>query len=181
MKFLFDYFPIICFFVGYLLWGIYVATAITIAASILQNAAYWLKHRRFEKMHLITMAVIIVLGGLTLIFHNAMFIKWKPSIIYWIFGGVLLGSHYIGEMPLLKRMLYSKIKLPDFVWKKLNAAWAIFFIFLGFLNIYVAYHYDTQTWVYFKLFGTLGLTFLFVFIQALYMARYMVEKPNDQS
>lgn len=178
MKFLFDYFPIICFFIAYKIWGVYVATAVTMGACALQNIAYWLKNRKFEKMHMITLIAVVILGGFTLIFHKAIFIKWKPSIIYWLFAIALLISHWISDKNLLHRMLGDKINLPKPVWQRLNIAWALFFIFLGGLNIYVVYHYDTNAWVNFKLFGTLGLTLIFTIGQAFYMARHM---KADQS
>lgn len=179
MKFLFDYFPIICFFIAYKLWGIYVATAVAMAASGLQLGVYWLKHRRFEKLHVITFVFIIVLGSLTLIFHKAIFVKWKPTIVYWIFAAVLFGSHFFGKKPLIHRMLGDKISLPDKVWPRLNMSWAIFFFVLGILNVYVVYHYDTNAWVNFKLFGTLGLMLVFIIVQSLYIARYM-KKPSNK-
>lgn len=173
MKLLFDYFPIICFFIAYKFWGIYTATAVTIAACVLQNVVYWLKNRRFEKLHVITLAVVALLGGLTLFFHNAIFIKWKPSIIYWAFAMALLISQWFTHKNIIFRMLGDKVTLPPIVWNRLNAAWAIFFVLMGFLNIYVVYHYDTNAWVNFKLFGTLGLTLLFIIAQACYMVRFI--------
>src|SRR3990167_10758602 len=173
MKFLFDYLPIICFFVAFKLWGIYVATAVAIATSLLQVGVYWLKHRRLEKLHIITLIFIVILGGATLIFHKPIFIKWKPTIVYWIFTIVLLGSQLFGSKPLIHRMLKDKITLPHKIWFWLNMSWAIFFLLLGGLNLYVVYHYDTNAWVNFKLFGTLGLMLLFIFAQAFYLARYV--------
>lgn len=173
MKFLFDYFPIICFFIAYKLWGIYVATAVAMVTSALQLTFYWIKHRRFEKLHVITFAFIMILGSMTLIFHKAIFIKWKPTIVYWIFGAVLLGSHFIGKKTVMHRMLNDKITLPKKIWSRLNLSWAIFFLLLGVLNLYVVYHYDTNAWVNFKLFGTLGLMLVFIVAQAFYLARYV--------
>lgn len=173
MKFLFDYFPIICFFIAYKLWGIYIATATAIGASVLQVAAYWLHHRRFEKMHLITMAFIVLLGGATLIFHKAIFIQWKPTIVYWIFSLVLLFTQFMTKQTLMHRMFKDKIELPLKVWSRLNMSWAVFFLFLGALNLYVVYHYSLNSWVNFKLFGTLGLMLGFILIQALIMSRYV--------
>lgn len=179
MKFLFDYFPIIVFFVAYKLWGIYIATAITMGASLVQVGVYWLIHRRFEKFHIITMAFILVLGSFTLIFHKAIFIKWKPTIVYWIFSIVLIGSHFIGSKSLIHRMLHEKISLPQKVWNRINMSWAIFFLLLGCANLYVVYHYDTNTWVNFKLFGTLILMLVFIFGQALYMSKHMHTLKKD--
>lgn len=173
MKFLFDYFPIVCFFVAFKLYGVYIATAVAMGACFLQNILYWLIHKRFEKMHLITLVSIVVLGGFTLAFHNAIFIQWKPTIIYWIFALVLWGSHYFTKKNVLARMLDDKLTLPEKVWAHLNTAWALFFVFMGVLNVYVIYHYSLNTWVYFKLFGTLILTLIFIIGQAIYMSRYL--------
>lgn len=180
MKFLFDYFPIIAFFISYKIWNIYIATGITMAASLLQVAIYWLKHRRFEKFHIITMIFILVLGSATLLFHNDIFIKWKPTIVYWIFSIVLLGSQFIGAKSLIHRMLDEKIALPLRIWSRVNLSWALFFIFLGALNLFVVYHYSTNAWVNFKLFGTLGLMVIFIFGQALYMSRHMQTQKKDE-
>jgi intracellular septation protein len=179
MKFLYDYFPIICFFIAYKFYGIFVATAVTMGASFIQVSGYWLIHRRFEKIHLITLALILLLGTSTLIFHKAIFIKWKPSIIYWVFALLLFGSQYIGKKPLLHRMLGDKISMPAKIWKRMNFWWGVFFTFLGILNLYVVYHYDTNAWVNFKLFGTLGITLVFLVLQALYMARHIEPEKKD--
>lgn len=176
MKFLYDYFPILCFFIAYKLFGIFTATAVTMVASVLQVGIYWLKYRRFEKLHIITLLFVLILGGSTLIFHKVIFIKWKPTIIYWIFAIVLAVSQFIGRRPLLHRMLADKISLPDKIWQRLNISWAIFFAALGALNIYVVYHMNTNAWVNFKMFGTLGITLVFIIAQGLYMAKYM--DPN---
>lgn len=173
MKLLFDYFPILCFFIAYKFYGIYTATAVTMAACTLQNILYWLKHKRFEKLHLITLISVLVLGGSTLIFHKVIFIKWKPTLIYWVFAIALLFSQHFSQKNLLARMLGDKIFLDKKIWNRLSTAWSIFFIFLGFLNIYVIYHYSTDAWVNFKLFGTLGLTLVFTILQAIYMSRHI--------
>lgn len=177
MKFLFDYFPIICFFVAYKLWGIYVATAVAIVTSGLQVAVYWIRFRKFEKLHVITFFFILVLGGSTLIFHKPIFIKWKPTIVYWIFTIVLLVSQFLTKKPIIHRMLKDKISLPQKVWDRLNLSWAIFFLVLGAINLYVLYHFDTNAWVNFKLFGTLGLMLVFIIAQAVYVGRHIQNKP----
>lgn len=173
MRFLFDYFPIICFFIAYKLWGVYTATAVAMIASVSQVSLFWLYHRRFEKVHLITLAFVLVLGGSTLIFHNPIFIKWKPTIVYWVFTTLLLLSQYHHKRPILSRMLDDKIKLPKKIWNQLNLSWAIFFLCMGILNLYVVYHYSTDAWVNFKLFGTLSLMLIFMLLQAIYMAKYI--------
>lgn len=173
MKFLYDYFPIICFFVAYKLFGIYVATAATMAACVLQVSVYWLIHRCFERMHVITATFVIVLGSATLILHNPIFIKWKPTIIYWAFTLSLLGSQFFSKKTLIHRMLGDKIRIPLKIWEHINYSWAAFFLLLGFLNLYVVYNFSTNAWVNFKLFGTLGLMLFFIIAQALYMSRFM--------
>jgi intracellular septation protein len=173
MKFLFDLFPILLFFLAYKLYDIYAATAVAIAAAFLQTGLYWLKHRKFENMHLVTLAILIVFGGLTLILRDPVFIKWKPTVVNWLFGLVFLGSRYIGRRTLVERMMSHAISVPAPVWLKLNWAWTLFFIAIGLVNLYVAYNYSEAAWVNFKLFGMVGLTLVFVFIQAFYLSRYM--------
>ncbi len=180
MKLVYDYFPIICFFIAYKFYGIFIATAVTMAAALLQILIYWLIYRRFETMHLIMLAFILVLGSATLFFHKAIFIQWKPSIIYWTLGALLISSHIIGKKPLIYRMLSDQIDLPKKLWKRINFSWGIFLLMLGCINIYVVYHYSTNAWVNFKLFGTLGLTLLFGIIQILYLLCYMKEEKRKQ-
>jgi intracellular septation protein len=138
MKFLADFFPVILFFVAYKLYGIYVATAVAIVSSVVQVAYGWLRKRHVEKMHLITLAILLVFGGLTILLQDRTFIMWKPSVINWLFGAVFLASQYIGKKPLVQRMMQSSISVPDPIWKRLNLTWSLFFIVLGFLNLYVA-------------------------------------------
>lgn len=182
MKLLFDYFPIICFFIAYKLQGVYVATAVTMIACVLQNIIYWFKHKRFEKLHMVTLISVLILGGFTLFLHNAIFIQWKPSIIYWIFTLILLFSQYVSKKNLLAHLLGDKIALPAKIWKQLNLSWALFFLFLGVLNVFVIYHYSMNAWVNFKLFGTLGITLVFTIAQAIYMSRFIQpERVTNQS
>ncbi len=180
VKILFDFFPIALFFVAYKLYDIYVATAVAIAATFVQVGAFWLRHRRFERMHLITLALITVLGGATLIFHNPTFIKWKPTVINGLFALAFLVSQYVGKAPLIRRMMGSAIELPDALWKRLNLAWVGFFIFSAVANLYVAYRYDEATWVNFKLFGLLGLTLIFILAQGVWLARAAPRAPGAE-
>lgn len=138
MKFLVDFFPILLFFIAYKLYGIYTATAVAIAASFLQIGIYWLRHRKFETMHLVTLGILVVFGGLTLLLRDKVFIMWKPSVVNWLFAIVFLGSQFIGNKPLLKRMMGHAISLPDSIWNRLNYLWSLFFFALGVLNLYVA-------------------------------------------
>lgn len=186
MKFLYDFFPLLLFFAAFKLYDIYVATAVAIAASFVQVALYWLKRRRFETMHLVTLGVLVVFGGLTLILRDDTFIKWKPTIVYWILGALVLGSQFIGEKTVIERLLGGQITLPRHVWQLQNLSWAIFFMILGALNLYVAFYYgleldgDTRQaiWVNFKVFGLLGLTIVFIVLQALTMAKYIQQTPE---
>jgi len=173
MKFLFDLFPILLFFLAYKLYDIYVATAVAIGAAFVQTGAYWLKHRKFEKMHLITLGILVLFGGLTLALHDPVFIKWKPTVVNWLFGVSFLGSQFIGKQTLMERAMGHAITVPPPVWVRLTWAWTLFFLFMGLLNLYVAFNFSEETWVNFKLFGMMGLTLVFVFAQAFYLSRHM--------
>lgn len=176
MKLLFDFLPILLFFIAFKVYDIYVATVVAIAASFIQVGLFWYKHRRFETMHLVTLALIVIFGGATLILQDEMFIKWKPTILNWLFGLAFIGSQFIGEKNLVRRMMGKTITLTDSsIWTRLNSYWALFFLSLGCVNLYVVYNFDTDTWVNFKLFGMLGLTLLFIIVQSLYLSRYIKE------
>jgi len=179
MKFLFDLFPILLFFLAYKLYDIYVATAVAIVAALLQTVLFRLKNHKFEKMHVITLGILILFGGLTLVLRDPVFIKWKPTVVNWLFGLTFLGSRFIGKRTLVERMMSHAITAPAPVWLRLNWAWVVFFVGMGILNLYVAYNFSEDTWVNFKLFGMMGLTLLFVFGQAFYLSRYMV--LNEQN
>lgn len=138
MKLLLDFFPIILFFIAYKLKGIFVATAVAIAASFLQVGFHRWRHGRFETMHLATLGLIVVFGGATLLLEDKQFIMWKPSVVNWLFAIVFLGSHFIGDRPLIQRMMGSMVQLAPTVWRRLNLAWVVFFIAVGLANLYVA-------------------------------------------
>jgi len=186
MKFLFDLFPLLLFFAAFKLFDIYIATAVAIAASFIQVGVYWWLHHKFETMHLITLAVIVVFGGLTLLLHDDHFIRWKPTILYWTFGSLVLGSHWVGRVTAMERLLGKQLALPSRVWRYYNLSWGLFFLAVGALNLYVAFYYALQepesvrqaTWVNFKVFGLMGLTLGFAVIQALFIARYV--KPDGK-
>jgi intracellular septation protein len=181
MKFLYDLFPLLLFFAAFKLYDIYVATAVAIAASVVQVAGYWLRHRRFETMHLVTLGVIVVFGGLTIWLRDDTFIKWKPTLVYWILAALTLASQLVGSRTLIERMLAAHVVLPAAVWRRLNFAWGLFFAALGALNLYIAFYYRPELdaaarqdlWVQFKVFGLLGITLAFTVAQALYMARHL--------
>ncbi len=187
MKFLYDLFPLLLFFAAFKLYDIYVATAVAIAASFLQVGLFWARHRRFETMHVVTLGVIAVFGGMTLLLHDDTFIKWKPTLVYWILSALVLASQWFGSKTVIERMLSSQMALPAMVWKRLNLSWGLFFAALGAINLYVAFYYALdldaatrqETWVNFKVFGLLGLTLVFVAIQAFFMARHIQTKPEE--
>jgi intracellular septation protein len=205
MKFLFDFFPVALFFLVYKFFGdlppawiafanqfplmelnqnepkhaILMATLVIILATILQNVLYFAMHRRFEKMHLITLGILLVFGTLTLFLKDPLFIKWKVSIINWAFAGAFIGSLFVGmRKPLAERMMGHALNVPSHVWKRVNVLWAIFFAFIGVLNLVVAYLFSEDVWVDFKLFGILGLTLVFVVVQAMYLQKYAIEDPE---
>ena len=179
MKLLLDFFPVILFFIAFKMYDIYVATAVAIAASIVQVAYVYIRNKRVEKMHLFTLGLIVILGGATLVLQDEAFIKWKPTIVNWGFALVFFGSHFIGKKSIIRRMMDSAISMPDFAWLRLSQMWISFFIFSGIANLYVAYNFDTDTWVNFKLFGLMGLTVAFLVLQVIYINRHM-EKESDE-
>ena len=185
MKFLFDFFPLVAFLVAFYYpedreQGIYLAIQVLIIASTIQIIIYWLITRKFEKMHVITLVLTVILGGATLLLKDVRFIKWKPTAVNWVFALVFLGSQFIGKKPIIRRMMDHAISVPDEIWTKLNIGWVVFFIFSGIANLYVVYNFSTEFWVNFKVYGLLGLTFIFAIGQALYMSRYMEEVKEEK-
>ena len=158
-----------------------MATAVLIVASLIQFAYNWWRHRRIERMPLIALVLLLFFGGITLILQDEVFLKWKPTVVNWLFAAAFLGSQFIGNKTIIERMMGSSIELPKSIWIRLNIAWALFFIALGVVNLYVAFNFDTDTWVNFKLFGMLGLTIAFVIAQAVYLMRYMKESEPGES
>ena len=175
MNQLFEFFPIILFFIAFKLYDIYVATAVVIVATVIQVAYAWFKHRKVETMQWITLALILVMGGATIYLQDEQFIKWKLSIIEWLFGLAFLGSQFIGKKPFVERMMSGSLTLPAMVWKRLNIMWAGFFISVGFINLYVMYNYNTDDWVTFKTFGVPGLMIIFILVQMVFIYKYIPE------
>ncbi|SCX23014.1 intracellular septation protein [Nitrosomonas eutropha] len=180
MKFLFDLFPIILFFATYKIYGIYSATAVAIVATFAQIGWVWLRHRKVDNMLWVSLAIIIVFGGATLILQDETFIKWKPTVLYWLFAVILFLAHSFFGKNLIRAMMKDQIKLPEPVWARLNISWSVFFGAMGALNLYVAYNYSTDTWVNFKLFGFMGLMFVFIILQALLLGKYMEKNDNQK-
>jgi intracellular septation protein len=176
MKFLFDLLPVLLFFIAFKLADIYVATAVAIATTFVQVAWLKLSGKRVHAMLWASFAIIAVFGGATLALQDETFIKWKPTVLYWLLGAVLGGAALLFRRNLVRMMLSEQVQLPDPIWSRLNWSWVGFFAFMGALNLYVAYNYSTDLWVNFKLFGGAGLMLVFVVVQALFLARHVEDK-----
>lgn len=181
MKLLLDFFPIALFFVTFKLAGIFYATAVAILATVLQIAWMYKKNGSVEAMQWVSLVVIVLFGGATLLTHNETFIKWKPTILYALMGGALLVGHLFFKRNFLKNLMGAQLNLPDNVWRHLLWSWVAFFMAMGFINVWVAYHFDTDTWVNYKMFGGMGLMLVFVVLQALYLSRYAHPEPPEDS
>ena len=179
MKFLFDVFPVVLFFIAFKIYDIYVATAVAIAATVVQVGWSWWRHRKVDNMLWAGFAVIVLFGGATLLLQNETFIKWKPTVLYWLFGAALAVAALAFRKNLIRAMMEGQVALPDPVWNKLLASWIAFFVVMGAINLIVAYSFSTEAWVNFKLFGGIGLMLVFVVLQALMLVRYIEEKKAD--
>ncbi len=208
MKFLFDFLPVVFFFIAYKFFGdlppalidvgnqipgvdlqqsnpkhaIIFATLVIIIATILQNILHWVTYKKLEKMHLISLVILIIFGSITVVSRDPDFIKWKVSIFNWFFASVLLGSLFIGKKTLIERMMSHAVSVPKNVWRILTYSWGAFFIFIGVLNYIVAFHYagvDDENWVNFKLFGILGLTLVFMIAQGIYLAKHATPVEDE--
>lgn len=175
MKLLVDFFPILLFFIAFKFFGIYIATSVAMATCFMQVGWQWFKHHKVDILQIVTLILITVLGSATLLLHNELFIKWKPTAINWIFAVIFLASH-LSKQTIMQRLMSNNITLPIAVWTRLNISWVLFFFITGLANLYVVYHFDTNTWVNFKLFGILGMTVAFVIVQAIYLSKYI--KPD---
>lgn len=208
MKQVIDFFPVVFFGVVYFYYrDLILATKVLIGATVLQVVLHYALYKTVEKMHLITLGVVAVLGGATVFFHDEHFVKWKPTAIYWIFAAALLVSHFVGEKNITQRLLgglLDKVNeaedkvheishheahhehpmpsslVPDSLWAKLNIAWFIFFSVLGVVNIYIAYNFSDTFWVNFKLFGVTGANLIFFFAQLPMLIKYLPEDDKPQ-
>lgn len=208
-KLLFDLFPVIVFFIAYKIGdanaeatrafmagiglpqpgaagekpGIYFATLVAIVASFGQIAWVKLRGRAVETMLWVSLILIVVFGGATLWLHDEAFIKWKPTVLYWLFAMILFGAAAFGRN-IIKSLMGTQMELPDIAWSRLNASWGGFFAFMGLANLVVAFNFTTDAWVNFKLFGSLGLMLVFVIAQSMMLTRYLyksdLEKENKE-
>ena len=181
-----DFIPLLLFFIvykiepravdilgnSYMLGGIFSATAMLIISSVVVYGILFVKQRKLEKSQWLTLVACLVFGSLTLAFHSETFLKWKAPVVNWLFALAFAGSHFIGDRPLIQRIMGHALSLPQAIWTKLNIAWIIFFLFCGAANLYVAFTYQ-EFWVDFKVFGSLGMTLLFLIAQGLYLAKHM--------
>lgn len=177
MAQLLDFIPLVLFFVAFKMYDIYIATAVVIVATLLQALITKILGKKVPTMQWITLGLIVVMGGATLYLQDEQFIKWKLTIIEWLFAGAFLGSQFIGDKPLVQRMLGSAIELPKRVWQQLNLLWALFFAAVGAGNIYVMHHYSTDQWVMFKTFGVPALMLVFVLLQMIFIYKHL---PKSQ-
>jgi len=203
MKLLIDFLPIVIFFIVYKmapqcieaispllnadqiqyltdLPAIILATAVLIPATMLQILYTKISTGKVETMHLVTLALVVIMGGATVISQDKTFIQWKPTVVNWLFAAAFFGSQFIGEKTILQRMMGQNLSLPASAWQKLNYAWVAFFTFSGIANLYVAYNFSEDIWVNFKLFGLLGLTFVFIIAQSFYLYRFMNPEGEEK-
>lgn len=178
MQFLIDFIPIIVFFVAYKLYGMYVATAAIMAVITVQIAVQWFTKRTVNKMLLVSGALVLVLGGITLALHDPLFIQWKLTIVDGLFAIAFLASQFIGEKPLVERIMGHAIELPKKMWHQLNLMWVANFTILAVVNVYVIYNFSEEFWVGFKVWGTLGFTVLVALLQGVWISRYL---PDDEA
>ena len=180
MKFLFDLFPVILFFAAFKLGDIFIVTGVAIAATFIQIGWVWMKHRKVDTMLWVSLVIITVFGGMTLVFHNETFIKWKPTVLYWAFAAVLAGGLLFFKKNFIRTMLGEQLELPEHVWSRLNWSWVGFFTFMGIANLAVAFAFgfSTDAWVNFKLFGGIGLMLVFALLQGLMLSRYIDEEKK---
>ena len=172
MQFLADYFPLLLFFLAFKLQGIFVATAVAIAASVVQIAYFRWRRGKVAAVHWLSFAIIATFGGATLLLHDETFIKWKPTVLYWLFA-LVLG---VGRLAFHKNLISALLKdltLPDPVWSRLTWAWIVFLAAMGIANLYVAAHFTTDAWVNFKVWGGIGLFMLAAVATVASVARYL--------
>ncbi|WP_412480631.1 septation protein A [Azonexus sp. IMCC34839] len=199
MKLLFDLFPVILFFASFkysekhpelaagwiapLLGAavdikqapILLATIVVIVATVAQIAWVHFRHGKVDKMLWVSLGLVVVFGGLTLVFQDETFIKWKPTLLYWVFAASLAFGNYVLKKNPLKAMLGEQLSLPDAAWAKVNLSWIGFFLFMGALNLFVAFNFTLDAWVNFKLFGGMGLLIVFVLLQGMMLSKYIEE------
>jgi intracellular septation protein len=180
MKFLFDLLPVILFFVGFKLYGIFTATAIAIGTTLAMIIYSKMRYGKVDTLLLVNGAVIGTLGGVTLLLHDQTFIMWKPTVLYWVAAATLLVSKLFFNKNFIQQMMGKMLNPPATTWTKLNFIWVIFLLALGFLNLYVAFNYSLNAWVNFKLFGVTSMMFVFVVAQVVALRKYVIEQESEK-
>ena len=180
MQLLFDFFPLLVFFVAFIAYDIYYATAAIIAAMALQIAYQWIRHRKVSKMLLVSGALVAVFGGFTLALRNPLFIQWKVTVANWLFAVAFLGSQFIGEKTFIERIMGHAVELEQKLWRQVNLLWVVSFAAIGALNLYFMYYHDQQTWAYFKVWGVTGLLLLLAFGTAFWISSRAPSSEPDQ-
>ena len=174
MKFLVDIFPVVAFFAAYYQSDMYGATAAVMLACALQTVGYRIFAGDFDRNHVLALGLILPFGVLTLVLRDPTFIKWNGTVELWILALALIVSQFVGEKPLIERMM-GALELPRERWRQLNVAWVLFFLFSGSCNIVVAYGFDEETWVNFRLFGMIGMSIVFVGLQTIWIVKWVRE------
>jgi len=180
MQLLFDFFPLVAFFAAYLVYDLYVATATIMVAIALLIAYQWFRHRKVNKMLLISGALVGVFGGITLVLRNPLFIQWKVTVVNWLFAAAFLGSQMFSSQTFTQRLMGHAIELEPALWRQLNTLWVVNFAVIGALNLYVMYNFDEQTWVYFKTWGMIGLSLLMAVGQAIWISSRAADGGADR-
>lgn len=171
MKLLLDFFPVIAFFIAYKAFDIYVATSVLIVTFLAQFLFDWRRNGKINKMHLTSLVLVLIFGGITLFLRDEKFIQWKPTVVNWLFAAAFLLTPIFTKKTLVQRLMEKTVELAPRLWAQLNLMWVVFFLLSGAANLYVVYHYDEETWVNFKLFGMLGMTFVFILLQGVWLSR----------
>ena len=179
MQLLFDFLPLIAFFAAYVIYDLYVATATIMVVIALQIAYQWLRHRKVNKMLLISGALVGVFGGITLALRNPLFIQWKVTVVNWLFAIAFLASQFFGSKTFTERLMGHAVELEPALGRQLNTLWVANFAVLGALNLYVMYNYDEQTWVYFKTWGMIGLSLLMAVGQAIWVSSRATNRADS--
>jgi len=179
MQLFYEVGPVLLFFLAFKWYGIYVATTVGIVTTFAQVLLTRLFAKKWDRKQIITLIVFLFFGGMTLYFHDPIFVKWKPTIVFWVFALIIIGSHLFSAKPMMQRlmehMVQEKEAVPLSVWKKLNVMWGGFFLTLGGVNLYIAYHLSNDAWVNFKFYGITSALFVFSIVQAVYLMKYLPE------
>jgi intracellular septation protein len=179
MQLFYEIFPVFLFFLAFKFYDIYVATVVGIVTTFLQVMITRVRQGRWDKKQLITLAVFVLFGGMTLYFHDPIFIKWKPTIIFGVFSLIIIGSQVLTKKPVMQRLMENMLQgegvIPQMIWNRLNIIWAVFFFMLAAVNLYVAYHLSNDAWVNFKFYGITSMLIALSFFQAFYLMRFMPE------